>query len=585
MRICSLRRRSVHARSRRHPVFKSALAASLSFVLCSASFADVIVNLDATGLPAGPLAIWTNSGTLGDIFTNAGPVVPQVTTIAGGTGISFIGGTGGGAGTHYVGPVAPASVTSSSNRTIEAWVYNPSAQAEEVVFAWGRRGGPDGSNVSFNHGTDATFGAVGHWGAGPDIGWAGQIQFSRWTYLVYTWDQVSQTTTLYKDGQLANSEAGVILNTHTNSDAGAPLRFRVARQSAAGGGPSGVGVGEITIGRIRVHDTVLDAATVADTFETEKATFGLADDDGDGLPNGYELQYPGCLSISNAVDAIADCDGDTLTNIDEFQRGTNPTNADSDADGASDGAEVNRMDGGAAAPTNPLRADTDGDNLLDGVETDTGTFVSAANTGTDPLALDSDGDGYIDGHEVVRQSNPTDGVSVPNLVNPSPLIYLDATTLPPGPLSEWTNSGALGGVFRAPAGAIPAVTTVQDTNGVTFNGGATHFYTGPVAPAFITGSNALTSRHGSSIRRLLMRKQCSPGLGAEGRTAPTCHLITESMRPSAPSVIGAGPMWAGEPAHPLPAAGLLLLTPIIPPPAQGPFTGTGPSRTQTLWAY
>jgi hypothetical protein len=49
------------------------------------------------------------------------------------------------------------------------------------------------------------------------------------------------------------------------------------------------------------------------------------DDDGDGLPNGYELQYPGCLSITNAADAIADCDSDWLTNIEEFQRGTNPT--------------------------------------------------------------------------------------------------------------------------------------------------------------------------------------------------------------------------------------------------------------------
>jgi hypothetical protein len=491
MRICGLRRRSVHTRSRRHPIFKSALAVSLSFALCPASFADVIVNLDATSLPAGPVATWTNSGTLGDVFTNAGPVVPQVTTIAGGTGISFIGGTGGGAGTHYVGPIAPASVTGASSRSVEAWVYNPSPQGEEAVFAWGRRGGPDGSNVSFNHSTDATFGAVGHWGAGPDIGWANQIQFSRWTYIVYTWDSASQTTALYKDGQPANSETGVILNTHTTSDAGAPLRFRVARQSAAGGGPSGVGVGEITIGRIRVHDVVLDATTVAATFETERAVFGLADDDGDGLPNGYELLYPGCLGISNALDAILDCDADNLTNIDEFQRGTNPTNADSDGDGANDGAEVNRMDGGVAAPTNPLRADSDGDNLLDGVETDTGTFVSRTDTGTDPLIPDTDADGYTDGHEVVRQSNPTDLNSVPNLVNPSPLISLDATTLPPGPLGEWTNSGALGGLFRAPAGAIPAVTTVQETNGVTFNG-TTHFYTGPVAPSFITGSNALT---------------------------------------------------------------------------------------------
>jgi hypothetical protein len=76
--------------------------------------------------------------------------------------------------------------------------------------------------------------------------------------------------------------------------------------------------------------------------------------------------------------------------------------------------------------------------------------------------------------------------SVPNLVISVPRsIYPRRDDVcRPGPLSEWTNSGALGGVFcRAPAAGIPSVATVQNTNGVTFNG-TTHFYTGPVAPAF-----------------------------------------------------------------------------------------------------
>ena len=488
-----MRRRSVHARARRHPVFKSALAVSLSFALCSTSFADILVNLDATGLANGPLATWTNTGTISSNFTavNAN-AVPQVTTVAGVKGVAFIGGTTGPNGTHYIGPVAPPSVTGTSSRTIEAWVYNPNAQGEETVFAWGRRGGaPDGSNVSFNHSVDPAFGAVGHWGA-PDIGWpAGQVQFGKWTYIVYTWDSASQTTTVYKDGQLANSETGIALITHTNDTAGNPLRFRVARQTDAGGAASGTGVGEITIGRIRVHDLALDAATIAATFDTEMVAFQLPDDDGDGMYNGYELQFPGCLSTNNAADATTDCDGDGLTNIDEFQRGTNPTLADTDRDGVNDGAEVNRMDGGSPAPTNPLRADSDDDNLLDGVETDTGIFVSATNTGTDPLSTDLDGDGYLDGHEVVRNSDPTSLASVPDLTNPSPLIYLDATTLPAGNLPVWTNAGALGGVFNASATVPAVITTRPDARGVNFNGTA-HFYTGPAAPAFLTGTNART---------------------------------------------------------------------------------------------
>jgi hypothetical protein len=137
MRTCGLRRRSVHTRSRRHPIFKSALAISLSFALCSASFADVLVNLDSTGLANGPLATWTNTGTISSNFTSAGNVVPQVTTVAGVKGVSFILGTTGPNGTHYIGPVAPPSVAGSNPRTIEAWVYNPNAQKRGDGFRMG----------------------------------------------------------------------------------------------------------------------------------------------------------------------------------------------------------------------------------------------------------------------------------------------------------------------------------------------------------------------------------------------------------------------------------------------------------------
>jgi hypothetical protein len=459
--------------------------------LCSVARADVLVNLDATGLANGPLATWTNTGTISSNFTavNAN-AIPQVTTVAGVRGVAFLPGTTGPNGTHYIGPVAPPSVAGSNSRSIEAWVYNPNAQTEETVFGWGRRSEPPGSNCSFNHGTDPNFGAIGHWGA-PDIGWGGQIDFNKWTYIVYTWDSVSQTTTVYRNGQPVNTEGGVALNTLTNDTAGNPLRFRVARQNNGNGTASDVGVGQITIGIIRVHDVALDAATVAATFQTEMVAFQLPDDDGDGMYNGYELQFAGCLSANNAADATTDCDSDGLTNLDEFQRGTNPTLADTDGDGVNDGAEVNRLDGGNPAPTNPLRADTDDDNLSDGVETDTGTFVSATNTGTDPLVPDLDSDGYLDGHEVVRNSDPTALGSVPDLTNPSPLVYLDATTLPAGNLPVWTNAGALGGVFNASATVPQVITTRPDARGVNFNGTA-HFYTGPAAPAFLTGTNART---------------------------------------------------------------------------------------------
>ena len=41
-------------------------------------------------------------------------------------------------------------------------------------------------------------------------------------------------TRVYRDGQLANSEAGVVLNTWATDSNGQPLHFRVARYSAEG---------------------------------------------------------------------------------------------------------------------------------------------------------------------------------------------------------------------------------------------------------------------------------------------------------------------------------------------------------------
>jgi alpha-tubulin suppressor-like RCC1 family protein len=62
--------------------------------------------------------------------------------------------------------------------------------------------------------------------------------------------------------------------------------------------------------------------------------------------------------------------------------------------------------------------DQDADGLTDSVETNTGTYVSANNTGTNPSNPDSDNDGFTDGVEVEAGSSPTsaDGTPVPEIV-------------------------------------------------------------------------------------------------------------------------------------------------------------------------
>ena len=148
--------------------------------LCGASGAAtqaaVLVDLDATQLPEGPLPTWTNTGATAGDFASSGTAVPAVTTTGGVKSVLFTG-----AANNYLGPVAPDSINANDPnglgaRTIEAWVFNPSGSDLETLIAWGRREGPDNTNAAFSHGVHPTWGAFAGWGAG-DIGWNGQLIF------------------------------------------------------------------------------------------------------------------------------------------------------------------------------------------------------------------------------------------------------------------------------------------------------------------------------------------------------------------------------------------------------------------------
>ncbi|MDO4945617.1 MAG: cellulose binding domain-containing protein, partial [Ruminococcus sp.] len=106
------------------------------------------------------------------------------------------------------------------------------------------------------------------------------------------------------------------------------------------------------------------------------------DTDGDGLTDYQEYYILGTDpsvydSVTKGVsDADADCDGDGLSNIREFELGTKPFNPDTDNDGLTDGDEVNIYG------TDPLKYDTDDDGISDGDE---------IALGTDPLSPTTDG--------------------------------------------------------------------------------------------------------------------------------------------------------------------------------------------------
>ena len=123
------------------------------------------------------------------------------------------------------------------------------------------------------------------------------------------------------------------------------------------------------------------------------------DGDSDGIPQLFEVLYPGVLSDSDPADADLDADSDGLTNLEEFQAGTGFQDADTDDDGLNDGDEVE------VHFTDPFKADMDGDGLTDGAEINTHN--------SSPTLVDTDGDYFKDGYEVAEGSDPNSSSSTP----------------------------------------------------------------------------------------------------------------------------------------------------------------------------
>ena len=125
------------------------------------------------------------------------------------------------------------------------------------------------------------------------------------------------------------------------------------------------------------------------------------DFDGDGMPDYWEQQYG--LDETSAADADVDSDGDGLTNLEEYQDGTDPESGDTDDDGMPDGWETQHdLD-----PLNAADASADVDH--DGL-----TALQEYQAGSDPANRDTDGDGFGDAEEVSLGSDPADGANRPD---------------------------------------------------------------------------------------------------------------------------------------------------------------------------
>lgn len=174
----------------------------------------------------------------------------------------------------------------------------------------------------------------------------------------------------------------------------------------------------------------IKVANHSDSVVTDGRTYQLhislsatnlsVDTDGDGMPDGFEDFY----SLDPLVnDADLDSDSDLLTNLAEFEYGSDPSVADTDLDGLPNESDDDDDGDGltdaeeVALGTNPLLVDTDGDGSPDNQDAFP-TLIEAS--------VDTDSDGHPDGWtsacDVTCQQ--TSSLSL-DLFPDSPAAYLD----------------------------------------------------------------------------------------------------------------------------------------------------------------
>ena len=236
---------------------------------------ELLVDLDAA-VVGEVEGIWLNAGSAADFRQVGEPVAEDIgPEDSPAVSLNSLGATD----AYVLLENAPAGLVGPDpTRSIEVWAFNPEITDEETMVAWGRRGGPDGTNMSFNYGSHPAYGAVGSWGGGPDLGWddaGGGPEAGVWHHLVYTFDgDDTATTRVYVDGALQNSDpqGQGIINTH----AGTPIVIGQQIVDAAGGLDFSPRSGVLSIGRVRVHDGVLSDEEVFENYCAEAELYGAS---------------------------------------------------------------------------------------------------------------------------------------------------------------------------------------------------------------------------------------------------------------------------------------------------------------------
>ena len=186
---------------------------------------------------------------------------PRLVTIQGIRAVEFGGREG------YRGPRPPTALCGNSPRSIAVWAYKPAVKsAAGTMVAWGRRGGPQGSEMSFGWGADPQFGAATHWA--DDMGWPTPPAPGQWHYLVYTYN--GTTAKIYDNGRL-RGRLPIHLNTHRAG------HLEIGVQNGDRNRPdfhnSGLVNRQIAIASIRIFAAALTPAQIRTDFLQRKSAY------------------------------------------------------------------------------------------------------------------------------------------------------------------------------------------------------------------------------------------------------------------------------------------------------------------------
>jgi YVTN family beta-propeller protein len=172
----------------------------------------------------------------------------------------------------------------------------------------------------------------------------------------------NSSTTLTQAGQIAQLTVSATYADSTVSDvtsASAGTQYTVSNSSIAtvssGGAVTAVSSGTVVIQAVNEgRQAIINIQVLLDG-----ASHG-------GIPDSWAIEHG--LDPNDPAMPFEDPDHDGLTNLQEFQNGTDPHNPDTDGDGLTDGQEV------LIYHTSPLLASTDGTGIPDGIEVQTGTL-------------------------------------------------------------------------------------------------------------------------------------------------------------------------------------------------------------------